>query len=508
MAEIDLGASYLVSLLFFVHNRNYDFLLFSNYKMMSSEGEEEELKLLPNEEADEEEEKLFLKAARSKPLVNHHMVPSKICFFVLDGLYGILCQFLILFLTSIGLHKKEAGFISGLRFLFAAIAAPIWGYVSDKFGKQKMVFIVLCVGTVMVSFPMPWIASALKPFPSTPHNSTASAESSTEALFANDLFYAMLVLTCVCSTFLNSIHGIVDSFVMNTISSHQMTTNYGKQRWVGSVGYGLIGLLVSLAAYHVFKWTTCVYSSGICLIIMLAILVIPAGLKVASQGVWEKEELKLTKEKNMRKPILNMFLYVANFLFLVSVTVCGFSNTIVNCYLFMLMHDVIKGPKVVILLANLTARLSEVVFFLLADEITKRLSGALNIITLAVFSYFIQFALLIFVSNPWLIIPLQLLSGISYALFWYGAMEYTQSIAALDVFVTVYSIISSLYFNVGGFLATLLATYAFSNDIASLFLASCYVLGVWFLVLISYFNIRTNILICLGNKSIKILSLH
>lgn len=287
-----------------------------------------------------------------------------------------------------------------------------------------------------------------------------------------------------------------------------MTTNYGKQRWVGSVGYGLIGLLVSLAAYHVFKWTTCVYSSGICLIIMLAILVIPAGLKVASQGIWEKEELKLTKEKNMRKPILNMFLYVANFLFLVSVTVCGFSNTIVNCYLFMLMHDVIEGPKVVILLANLTARLSEVVFFLLADEITKRLSGALNIITLAVFSYFIQFALLIFVSNPWLIIPLQLLSGLSYALFWYGAMEYTQSIAALDVYVTVYSIISSLYYNVGGFLATLLATYAFSNDIASLFLASCYVLGVWFLVLISYFNIRTNILICLGNKSIKILSLH
>ena len=57
--------------------------------------------------------------------------------------------------------KKSMVYVPGVSYACAAITGPIWGTLADCTGCRQMIFIVLCLGTMVTMVPVPWIANSV-----------------------------------------------------------------------------------------------------------------------------------------------------------------------------------------------------------------------------------------------------------------------------------------------------------------------------------------------------------
>ena len=93
--------------------------------------------------------------------VDKRMLPAKLSYFFVFAYFGSYMPFQNVFFTSIGLKPSQAGFITGLRATALSIANPLWGVTADKTGRRKIIFVIISIGTILLVFPMPWIAKAV-----------------------------------------------------------------------------------------------------------------------------------------------------------------------------------------------------------------------------------------------------------------------------------------------------------------------------------------------------------
>ena len=446
---------------------------------------------------DDEEKEQFLNsedAPTKTPIIDWYMFPSKICFLLQDGIFGMFWAYLVVFFTSAGLDIKEAGFISGIRFLTATLTTPLWGFVSDYTGCRKLIFVILCLGTALTVFPLPWVANAFRDITcniTTIQDHTQLSHECNTKLFSSRLFYAMLILICISSMFSNPIHGLTDSFVMNTIKSSERETDYGKQRVFGGIGFGLTNFIVGLSIDNFGKFTIFDYSPVFDMVLVLIILLIPAGLITASQSTWETPEQISENKGNKQMHLSDFFCKLENNIFVTSVIIAGVSNSVVNCYLFQMMSDEMNAPKTMMGLANLVAGMGEIVIFPLSGKLMKLFKGPINCITVAISCYVLRCILFAFIRNPWLVMPTQFLNGICFGLFWVATAEHTQTIAAKEIYITTFSIVSNSYFNIGGMCGTLFGGLVYSAFGGSvLYLGISCLCGFWVILLLLFNNIR------------------
>ena len=82
-----------------------------------------------------------------------------IIFFLAAGL-GMLFPFLPLYIKELGITDPKAqaawsGIIYGIGYLFTALLAPLWGTVSDKYGRKPLILRTtfgIFVITLLMSF--------------------------------------------------------------------------------------------------------------------------------------------------------------------------------------------------------------------------------------------------------------------------------------------------------------------------------------------------------------------
>ena len=92
-----------------------------------------------------------------------YMLPSKLTYLFLWGLLYSYGPFLYVFFISVGLTASQAGLITGLRYLVSFIAGPVWAALADYTGRHRLIYCLLCIGTIISVFPMPWIAEWANP---------------------------------------------------------------------------------------------------------------------------------------------------------------------------------------------------------------------------------------------------------------------------------------------------------------------------------------------------------
>ena len=69
----------------------------------------------------------------------------------------------------------------------------------------------------------------------------------------------------------------------------------------------------------------------------------------------------------------------------------------------------------------------------------KTLGGPIPAIIIGVFSYFIRFLLISYVQNPWLILQIQRLHSVGFALFWNAAVEHTHAISNSEISASIWN---------------------------------------------------------------------
>ena len=440
----------------------------------------------------EEEEKPAL--LRMNKVVDVHMVPSKLCFFFYDAAWTTYTYYLVLFLTSIGLTVKEAGVISGCRLLVSSILTPLWGYLIDYTGRRKIIYVVLCLGTALTFFPLPWVAKSLR-FNQT--NSTIGDRfeitrvQNYRKIFTGPLFYVMLLLVCASTSCLNTMRGVLDSFVMNVVMTSVTAVEYGRQNLFGAVGFGISNIIAGIAVEHYDSVTLSKYTASFYVFLPASLLLIPVGLITASQMNLDINQNDMKSKKKNLHMLVEIIRNIQNIVFMLSVIIVGICHNVITSFLFKLMEDQMEASKLTMGFANLAAGTAEMFVFLYAKPISKLLGGPINSIMASIFSYCIRFILLSFMKNEWLVLPTQLFHGISYALFWVNVIEYTDGIAPDELYTTLFSIIVNLHINCGGVIGTLIGGIIYDGYGGNtLFFGIACLCLIWFVFMAIFFNLK------------------
>lgn len=87
--------------------------------------------------------------------IDKNLIPYKLFYFLSYSGYGALFAYLPLYLKQFGLLATHAGLIIGVRNLVQIIAAPFWGFLSDKYKRRKLIIVFsVSIWTIKALFIM------------------------------------------------------------------------------------------------------------------------------------------------------------------------------------------------------------------------------------------------------------------------------------------------------------------------------------------------------------------
>lgn len=442
--------------------------------------------------------------------IDVEMIPAKITFFLTDGYYGATAPFMNVFFVSLGLSATQAGFISGVSLLVSSVFNPLWSTLADATGHRKLIFIIMCIGTALSVFSIPWVELTVghskiitncTQYNKT-HNYTYTTEGCEEKQTltnTNTVFYTLLCLNVFAWIFYTSVRCYVDGLVTNVVNTGSVKRTYGKQRVFSSLGYALINFLTGVICDHYHPKGMSQYTAIFYVFLPCIILVTPWGCKLISMAKWDsddnKEENSTESNKkggNVGRQLLKVFSNIDFAVFFLSIIVSGLTLNIFNCFFFLLMEQELKSKKTVMTFAIVVSVVCEVTIFAFSKKFIKLCGGEIASFTIGIFSFFPRFMVMAYASNPWHAIAVQPLHGLGMGLSWAAAIEYASKAFPAEIRVTGIALMSSIEF---------IASNAVSNMVGGilydtyggrvLFKGSGVFAAVWCLFMAIYYGMRS-----------------
>ena len=411
------------------------------------------------------------------------MLSVKLCYIFHHAAIGAWYPFMLLFLTSLDLNPLLAGTILSLRSLSSAIVTPLWGFLIDYTGRKKLILAVITIGMAATILPIPFVAVEWNDF--TTSNSSISSylgendtsPTSTERKYCTTscgdsrMFHGMLVLFIVIGIFDGVLPGFLDSNAVSAIQVHTKETSYGKQRVYGAASFG-IGSVIAGATSGNFRHA---YISNFSAVIFTAVPLLLAALPFCLLVVMQTEKNQSKKKRSedvpknvklagieLAKLALKTCLKPYNFVFLFSNFLQGTSHAIMYNFLFLHMKDYMNSKDSILGWTIVAANIGEILLFPFSKVIIRRF-GKMNCFLFSMLVNGIRFILLGFCTNPWLVLPIQLLHSFAFALFFSAMIELLSGISPQEIFCTMFGINSSLFFSVATVLGTLLGGWMYEN---------------------------------------------
>ena len=340
------------------------------------------------------------------PVIRLRLVYFLICFAM-----SISSPFFVLYMkTEIGLSAGQVGLNAALQIVGGYVVGPAASLLVDRYRIHKPMWIIsILMGIVPVQLI-------------TVTNSFGSALA---------VALSMAVLNAPISS-------LLDSSTLRFLGdrSHE----YGKIRLWGAVGWGggslVAGLIVQVfgdrAAFDLF---------GAC---MLATAAVVSTLDFARLGGWDNAEGEPTFAESVSLLIPNAK-YVT---FLLVAIVAGFGATSLQSLLLMFLSD-LGAPDFLEGLTLSLATVSELPIFYASGAIIRRY-GAPTLMLASMAAFVVRSVLVSFLVNPWLVLPLQLLHGFTFAGAWTAGVAIAKQNSPPGLETSAQSLFSFAYSGVGG----------------------------------------------------------
>jgi MFS transporter, PPP family, 3-phenylpropionic acid transporter len=327
-----------------------------------------------------------------------------------------LLPFLVLYYKQLGLPGPQIGLLAAIPPLTFLIAAPIWGGLADATQQHRRLLNLALLGTLSLALTLRFRFSTS--------------------------FLALAVLVMLFAFCLAPIIPLVDSSALAFLDERK--NQYGKLRLWGAIGWGLSAPLVGrLVEQHGLNWSFYSYS-----LFLLAGLILSAGLPIAQasigRGFWRGLRLLAGNRHWL--------------FFLALIFAAGAGSSLINNYLFLYMAD-LGASKTLMGLALSVATLSELFIFATSDRLLDHwgVRGLLSLALAALLLRLVAYALL---SNPWLVLPVQLLHGFSFSALWVAGVAHADRTAPSGMGATAQAIFSGVSMGlaaaIGAFLGGLL----------------------------------------------------
>lgn len=234
---------------------------------------------------------------------------------------------------------------------------------------------------------------------------------------------------------------LADSAIVQSLV--ETKSEYGKQRLFGSLGLGLAAVLV---AVWVSVFTSCLHTDTINYLPCFYLFEIAIGATV-----WVSLFVKFDRplgEENVGYEFLEamrMFKTFRNGVFLVTLFLFGFFHSLHYSFLFWYLQD-LGGTPVLFSIILLMYCLAEVVTYFLSGHLVDAI-GQEGMICLAFACYTARFLMYTYLTDPWFVIPMELVQGITYGGVWSIAAVYVN--APPEATSMVQSILHGSYWGIG-----------------------------------------------------------
>ena len=480
--------------------------------------------------------------------VDYVTFPCKIACFLLVSGVGCLTSFANVFLVSIGLTSSESGFIMGTCFGISAIAGPCWGLLADKTGHRKFIFVMVCLGFALTGFSWPWVAREVKMRTALKGTSVLNKNITTEEKinatswktvckedsnvnstnastidqcelrvvpFSNPLFYTMFCMVFLTFVFLYPSESFLNSIISNIIENNPTTQDFGKQRMFGAIGVGTANLFAGFAADAFTHPTLSKYTAIFIYFPPLVLLMIPVSFLLFRRTKWETkseapeavalrksgndeefdvaislaENIPLSKA-NRLKILLKILSKLDNLVIMTTVLVSGVTRSITISFLFLIIRDEMDGSRTSMGLSMMVNSFSSAAMFFFSKKLIKKLGGPIVCVELSLVAWIIRLVLISYIKNSWLMCIPQSLQSVGFALYWAAMIQHIQDISSKEVYITLFTFLTSLNYGAGGFLGNIIGGAVYNDfsgpvlcQFAALFVA------VWLVFLIAYFHV-------------------
>ncbi|XP_030372524.1 major facilitator superfamily domain-containing protein 6 isoform X2 [Scaptodrosophila lebanonensis] len=236
---------------------------------------------------------------------------------------------------------------------------------------------------------------------------------------------------------------------------------YGKQRLCGSLGWGLFAVL---AGVLVDKMSGGQVTKDYTVVFWITLIVL--GFDMLASTKLKHTQTHLSN--NIVKDVGQMFLSVRCVVFFLWCVAIGLCTALIWNFLFIYLEELDKlyegCENSVKTLEGLVMGIQcfggELPFFFLSGWILKRI-GHVKAMSLVLLGFGVRLLLYSMLQNPWYILPIELLNGITFGLFYATMASYASIVAPPGTEATMQSLVGAIFEGVGVSMGSLIAGLLF-----------------------------------------------
>ncbi|XP_077984491.1 major facilitator superfamily domain-containing protein 6-like [Glandiceps talaboti] len=277
-------------------------------------------------------------------------------------------------------------------------------------------------------------------------------------------FWLSIMLTQLSAVFGCIVFPILDMTVYELLGDNR--GDYGKQRLWGAFGFGVFafisGLMMDVFSGD-FTASEKNYDSAFAMYIILVIIaaVIATQLQIPTQQV--PQSLFSSLSLLLRQPDILAFLLL--------VLVMGLCMGVIMVFLFVFLQEM-GAPQVLMGLSLTVTCIAEAPFLFFSGHLIKRF-GHKGVFYLVLLSYIIRFLGYSFITNPWMVLPLELLHGITFGAMYAAVTSYASIIAPPGMALTVQALVQACLMGAGKGLGGLLGGIVYKCYSGKVLFRSC-----------------------------------
>lgn len=366
----------------------------------------------------------------------------KLLYFFMYGGLGVLAPYVPVFFERLQMSKSQIGFLLMIPSVCSFVFAPPWSMLCDRLNlRSEVMFFALVTSQIM-----------------------------TFAMYFFDAFLSMSLIVMIGSVLKAPLSSLLDSLVIESLVDK---TRYGSLRLWGAVSFALTSFLggAIIAAsggdtatdVHPFLYVFGLHALfGILTgFIIFSILLrsrhdkatnvmrleklrseqndfsnVGDDLKKDREAVPCEEELVVIAEKPSGATLVSVLTSDPSVgIFLVVVFCSGLGSGVIDGFLFLRLKS-LGGSGLVMGVSRAITCIAEVPCFHISGMLQKKL-GTWRLLALTQAAFVIRFAYYSFLTEPWAVLPCEVLHGFTFAIMWSTACTYADEIAPPHIHSTI-----------------------------------------------------------------------
>lgn len=345
------------------------------------------------------------------------LFPPKAFYFTFYAATSSLIPFLVLYYRESGLSGSQIGLLASISPIVTWLAAPFWGALADSTQRHRAILTTTIIGAMTMMILLS---------------------------FVNEMHW-FLPIVAGYAFFYAPIMPLVDNSVMELLGERREL--YGRQRVWGAVAWGLgaavAGVLVENFGLHIAFYLFVFW--------YLVLLYISTRLRISTAGIgqpfWQGFRT-LTRNR----PLMT---------FLITVLFASMGSGIVHNYVFLYLAD-LGASETLMGLSQTAATLSEIPVFFFSAILLRKI-GARGLVMLSLVAYIVRLLGYTFMPPVWLVLPINLLHGLTFSALWVAGVAYVNSVAPPGMGATAQGMFSGVTMGLGSACGALIGGLLFDT---------------------------------------------